>query len=85
MLERPLVGNVTRSVEKEKKLTLWPSPLTEGMRLLPLEEGGEFPPAWLATMVVGAQAVVIPRQVLRTKMFSTPLAVLPPRLDAREA
>ena len=86
IFESPFVwGNATRSLENERKLTLWPSPLIDGIRLLPFDDRCAFPPGWLATTVVGTHAVVRTRQVCLTKMFSTPFAVFPPRLEDREA
>ena len=47
-----------------------------------------MPPGWLARAVVGVQVLVVaekPMHARRTKMFSTPFAVFPPRFEAREA
>lgn len=85
ILERPFVGSTTRLLEKERKLTLRPSPLMDGVKLEPLAGGGSVPAAELARIVVGPQEVVIPAQVFLTKMFSTPFAVFTPRLDDSEA
>jgi len=85
MFESPLVGKATRLLEKERKLTLWPSPLMEGMRLLPFDEGGALPPGTLATAMPGAHVVVVPRHVCRTNMFSIPFAVFAPRFEDRDA
>jgi hypothetical protein len=69
----------------ERKLTVWPSPLMDGARLLPFSEGERVPAGWLATIVEGLQPVVIKTHVLRTKTFSIPLAVFAPRFDAADA
>jgi len=84
-LERPLVGCATRLLAKERKLTLRPSGLMEGARLELLAGGGSVPAASLARIVVAAQVVVTDTQVFRTKIFSTPFAVLALKLEAREA
>lgn len=69
------------------KATAWPSPLMAGMILSPLAAGGEEPPAWLAKVVRGVQAVVVldrSTQVLRTKTFSMPLTTFGARFVAFE-
>ena len=85
---KPLLRYGTRLFAKERKLTLWPSPLSEGTRLLPFEGDGALPAGWLAKVVLAVQVVVVvvkTRHVLRTKTFSTPLEMLRPRLFASEA
>jgi hypothetical protein len=72
-------------LENERKLTVCPSPLIDGARLLPFEEGDKLPAGWLATIVTGVQVVVMLMQVLRAKTFSIPFAVFAPRFDAAEA
>ena len=57
----------------------------EGAKLEALAGGGSVPAAWLARIVLAAQVVVMETQVLRTKIVSTPFAVLALRLEAREA
>lgn len=78
----------TRLLAKEMKVTVWASPLIAGMRLSPFAWGGAVPAGTLARAVEGRQLVVVlekPTHSLRTKMFSTPFAVLAPRFEAREA
>jgi hypothetical protein len=62
-----------------------PSPLIDGAKLLPFEEGESVPAGWLATLVEVVQFVVMFRHVFRTNTFSIPLAVLAPKFDAAEA
>jgi len=52
-----------------------PSPLIEGARLLPFNDGARVPEGWLATTVEVVQFVVMLRQVFLTNTFSMPLAV----------
>jgi len=66
------------------KLTVCPSPLIEGARLLPFNDGDNVPAGWLATTVSGKQFVTVV-QVFRTNTFSIPFAVFAPRFDAAEA
>jgi hypothetical protein len=69
----------------ERKLTVCPSPLIDGARLLPFADGESVPAGWLATMVALVQLVVLLMHVFRTNTFSIPLAVLAPKFDAAEA
>ena len=71
-------------LEKERKLTVWPSALMEGTRLAPLEGEALVPFPMLAMAVPGVQVMVTAKQVLRTKIFSTPLVVLA-KFEAKEA
>lgn len=78
----------TRFVALEMKATAWPSVLMEGAELLPFAGEAPEPWGWLASAVRGVQPVVVVarlRQVLRTKMFSTPFWVFDPRFVACEA
>jgi len=88
-LAKLLVSLGTRLLAEERKATVWQSELMAGIRLSPLACGGVVPKGTLARTVTVVQVVVTvagkPRQVLRTKMFSTPLAVLETRLEAFEA
>jgi hypothetical protein len=88
----PFVSFGTRLSAKEMKLTVLPSPLTEGATLLPSAGGGVVPVAWLASRVNGTQPVVVVtvltamfRQGLRTKTFSIPFCTWPLKLEASEA
>src|ERR1700730_1655190 len=88
MSSRALVSRGTRSLAKERKATVWPSPLIAGATLGPFAAGGKLPAGWLTRARPGEQVVVeVGRtaQVLRTKMFSTPFATLAARFEAREA
>jgi hypothetical protein len=69
----------------DRKLTVCPSPLIDGARLLPSADGERVPAGWLATMVAVVQLVVMFRHVFRTNTFSIPFAVLAPRFEAAEA
>ena len=70
-------------VEADRKATLCPSALIEGVTLLPLEGSGTGPAGRLANVVFFEQAVPADtlRQVFRTKMFSTPGVTFGPRLE----
>lgn len=61
------------------------SPLIEGARLLPFNDGASVPAGWLATTVEVVQLVVMLRHVFLTNAFSIPFAVFAPRFDAAEA
>lgn len=76
----------TRFVAPEIKLTTLPSPLMAGKMLSPFDEAAETPGGRLAKAIAGVQALVlvIPSQVFRTKMFSTPLVTVTPKLVAFE-
>ena len=78
-----LVSRGTKFVAEEKKLTVWPSALMEGITLAPFAGEALTPAGRLATDVAVVQEAATPRQVLRTKIFSTPFSVLP-RLEAKE-
>lgn len=69
----------------ERKLTVCPSPLIEGARLLPFNEGDKVPAGWLATTVTVVQLETILRHVFRANTFSMPFAVLAPKFEAAEA
>lgn len=78
----------TRFLAEEMNATVWPSVLSEGMMLSPFDCPGDVPTGWLARTVAGVQVTVVlekPMQVLRTKMFSTPLPVLALRFEAFDA
>ena len=79
------MSRATRLDANERKLTVCPSPLIEGARLLPFNDGARVPEGWLATTVEVVQFVVMLRHVFLTNTFSMPLAVLAPRFDAAEA
>src|ERR1700728_31019 len=88
----PFVSFGTRLSAKEMKLTVLPSPLTEGATLLPSAGAGVVPVAWLASRVNGTQPVVVVevlvamfKQGLRTKTFSIPFCTWPLKLEASEA
>lgn len=70
----------------ERKVTLWPSPLIAGTMLAPSDGGGALPAGWLASVVPVVHVVVVEtfKQLLRTKMFSTPFEMLSPRFDASD-
>ena len=74
----------TKFEEAERNDTLWPSALMLGAMLLPFEGSGSTPPGRLTSTDFVEQAVPTgtARQVLRTKMFSTPGVTLGPRFDA---
>lgn len=85
----PLLSRATRLFAEEMKLTTCPSSLIDGATLFPFAGAGEVPAAILEREVEGEQ-VVVPVvfalvQVLRTKMFSRPLAAFADRFDARDA
>lgn len=81
MSGRPFESSPTRLFAAEINATEWPSPLMAGTMLSPFA-ATVAPAGWLANAVRGVHAVVpVGRsaQVLRTKMFSTPLVTF----DAR--
>lgn len=80
----PLVSRGTRLLEKERKLTVWPSELIEGTRFWPFDGEAFVPFAMLEIARPGVQVIVTARQVLRTKIFSMPFVVFA-RLEASEA
>ena len=61
------------------------SPLIEGARLLPFNDGASVPEGWLATTVEVVQFVVMLRHMFLTNTFSMPFAVFAPRFDAADA
>jgi hypothetical protein len=79
----------TRSLANDKKVTVFPSGLTDGTRLLPFAGAGAAPAGMLASTVVGVQVAVVLvvkfAQVLRTKIFSTPFCVFGEKFDATDA
>lgn len=79
------MSRATRLFANERKLTVSPSPLIEGARLLPFREGDKVPAGWLATTVAAVQSEPMLMQVLRANTFSIPFAVFAPRFDAAEA
>lgn len=85
----PLVSRATRLFAEEMKLTTCPSSLIDGATLFPFAGAGEVPAAMLESEVDGEQ-VVVPVvvafvQVLRTKIFSRPLAAFADRFEANDA
>lgn len=71
------------SCENERKLTVCPSPLIDGTRLEPVVGDAFVTAEMLETAMPVTQVAVMPKQVFRTKTFSTPLLVFP-RLDASD-
>ena len=80
---RPFVSRATRLLALERKLTVCPSALIEGTRLEPFAGDAPVPVEMLASTTPVVQVGITPRQVLRTKTFSTPFTV-PPRFDASD-
>ena len=87
MSSSALSSRTTRSLAKDRKATVWPSPLIAGPMLRPLAAGGEVPAGWLVRASPAEQVVLeaTTAQVLRTKMLSTPFKTLVARFDAADA
>jgi hypothetical protein len=88
MSSNPLLSRGTRLLANERKLTVVPSPLIDGTRLLPLDAVDGVPaPSVTRTVLTehstGATVDVV-TQVLFTKIFSTPFVVLA-KLDEVDA
>jgi len=56
---KPLLSRVTRLLAEEMKLTVRPSPLTDGTMVSPFAGGGDVPAGWLARNVSGVQVAVL--------------------------
>jgi hypothetical protein len=88
MSSKLLLSRGTRLLANERKLTVVPSGLIEGTRLLPLDavDGVPAPSVTRAVLTVHSTGVtvVLVTQLLFTKMFSTPFVVLA-KLDENEA
>lgn len=84
----PLLSRGTRLPANERKLTVVPSALMEGTRLLPLDgtDGVPAPSVTRAVLTVHSTGTIVElvTHVLFTKMFSTPFVVLA-KFDENEA
>lgn len=77
------MSRATRLLAVERKLTVWPSALIEETTLPPFAGDAPVPLEMLASTTPVVQVGTTPRQVLRTKTFSTPFTV-PPRFEAND-
>ena len=62
---------------------MWPSALMDGTRFCPFEGAALLPPDTLERARPVVQVTEVPKQVLRTKIFSMPLVVFA-KLEANE-
>jgi hypothetical protein len=80
----PLLSRGTKLLAKESKLTVVPSWLIDGTRLLLLAGVEPEPAPCVTNTVLVVHSVVIVSQVFRAKIFSTPFVMLA-KLDEKEA